>query len=60
MTASAWAEMRMRGMDIAPDGRTVVATGSFERSRSLHPPSCVGGIGCVASVSQVDPQPIRK
>jgi beta-lactamase regulating signal transducer with metallopeptidase domain len=60
MTASAWAEMRMRGMDIAPDGRTVVATGSFERSRSLHPPSCVGGVGCVASVSPVDPQPIRK
>lgn len=63
MAANAWAEMRMRGMDIAPDGRTVVTTGSFEKSRSVHPPSCVGmGVGCVASVSQavLDPQLIPK
>jgi hypothetical protein len=63
MTASAWAEMRMRGLDIAPDGRTVLTTGSFEKSRSVHPPFCVAkGMGCIASVSQavLDPPALRK
>jgi hypothetical protein len=42
LAASAWAEMQRLGQDFGADGRAIVAADSFEKSRSLNPPSCVG------------------
>lgn len=61
MTASAWAQMQSRGEGFGPDGQTIVAVNSFEMSRSLNPPACVGmgGGGCAVSAIQISPRPVR-
>lgn len=57
MTISDWAGIKAQGFDVGPDGRALVAIGSFEKSRSLNPPACIGMGGfCGSSVAQFAPR----
>lgn len=45
---SQWAALKAKGLDFAPDGRTII-TANAEKARSVTPPPCLGSVSGVGS-----------
>jgi len=49
---SQWVALKAKGLDFAPDGRTIIAA-SAEKARSVTPPPCLGSVWGVGSASDL-------